>query len=60
MEVPGKMLMTDSCLPGSYITYAALTLGNVILLPLPPPISPLSGGESGHGREGPEQEEREE
>lgn len=26
-----KMLMTDSWLPGSYITYAALTLGNVIL-----------------------------
>lgn len=32
---PGwEMLMTDSWRPGSYITYAALTLGNVILLPL--------------------------
>lgn len=29
-----KMVMTDSGLPGSYITYVALTLGNAILFPL--------------------------
>lgn len=34
--------MTDSWLPGSYITYAALTLGNVIRFPL---LSFLSGSE---------------
>lgn len=31
------MLMTDRWLPGSYITYAVLTLGNAIFLLLPPP-----------------------